>query len=308
MSRTLKAHNLEVTTRLLVCLACCAFAVATTAQAAEAPRQPAYPVFGILGVDPDLPGKAASLPEAADYQPIAQRQLIYSSDGAPLRAVRDAKRAIGASTPVLVYMGGFTTNPGGATEVEAKYRLAVAMIDATTLAAAIDAQSSSIRVVIPKDGELPITAATADRTSPNDKSKYCFWIRIDEELMKVKQADVKTGELVVERGFESTAAGHAAGAVVLTPVYLGNRRQLNAYRQSNAWPGARDPIRYALDPAAPAAQQFKADLITTLMQSGYDGAWLDTFQPLTFNLCDALGRKLDYPWDFRNHRRYDLDS
>jgi hypothetical protein len=44
------------------------------------------------------------------------------------------------------------------------------------------------------------------------------------------------------------------------------------------------------------------------MKSGYDGAWLDTFQPVPYNLCDALGQKIQYYWDFRTRRRYDFDS
>ena len=53
---------------------------------------------------------------------------------------------------------------------------------------------------------------------------------------------------------------------------------------------------------------FKADLIIALMKTGYDGAWLDTFQPVPYNLCDALGRKVQYYWDFHSRRRYDFDS
>jgi hypothetical protein len=282
-------------------------AISTAIFAADAPRQPTYPVFGILQVDPQMRKQGAALPEAA-YAALNQRQLIYTSDTAPLRAVRDARQAIGCRTPVIVYMGGFTTNPGGATEIETHFRTATAMIDVTTLAVDVDAQSQQLRVVVPRDGELAIQASTADRSAANDKSKYCCWIRIDDELLQVTGVDAKSGALRVVRGLESQPAPHQAGATVLTPVYLGNREHPNTVRESNSWPNARDYLRYALDPATAAAVRYKGDLIIDLMRSGYDGAWLDTFQPFPFNLCDALGRKITYFWDFHSGRRYDTQS
>lgn len=271
-----------------------------------AERQPVYPVFGILGVDPAAQGKV-SLPGAALKQ-LSQYQMIYTSDGPALREVRDGRKAAGAKTPVIVYMGGFTTNPGGATEIEKGFRQAVAMIDVATLAEGIDERAAQVRVEAPKGSELAIKASTADLSDPDNKAKYCFWIRVDGELMKVLAVDAKSGGLKVQRGFESKAAAHAKGAVVLTPVYLGNRNQLDAYRHSNSWPGGPDYLRYALDPASEAAQQYKANLIADLMKAGYDGAWLDTFQPVPYNLCDALGRKVNYFWDFKGQRRYELES
>jgi hypothetical protein len=271
-------------------------------------RKPTYPVFGILQTDPKFREGAAVLKGADVFAPLGQYEMIYTSEGRALQTVRDGRKMVGCKVPVLVYMGGFTTNPGGATEIEKGYRQAVAMIDVTALAAGTDASAGQVRVRIPKDGELPIKASTADLTDPRDHAKYCFWIRVDEELMKVLEADAKTGTLRVQRGFESKAAAHAEGATVFAPVYLGNRQQLGAIRHTNSWPGGPDYLRYGLDPSTEAAQRFKAEIITGLMQSGYDGAWLDTFQPIPFNLCDALGRKVQYYWDFRAQHRYDFDS
>jgi hypothetical protein len=275
---------------------------------AQSIRLPSYPIFGILQTDPELKGSNVVLKGPDAFAPLCQYQMIYTSDGAALRMVRDGREQVGCKAPVIVYMGGFTTNPGGATEIEKGYRHAVAMVDATTLADALDASASQVRVRIPSDGEFLIKASTAAVSDPADKSKYCFWIRVGDELMKVLEADAKTGTLKVQRGFESKASTHAAGAAVFTPVYLGNRQQLDAIRHSNSWPGGPDYLRYALDPFSEASQRYKADLIIALMKSGYDGAWLDTFQPIPFNLCDSLGRKVQYYWDFQTHRRYDIDS
>ncbi len=265
--------------------------------------QPAYPIFGILEFDPDLPDK--QIPEGVDFSLIGSTRLIYSGSGA-LSAIRDARRPLGGGPPVIVYMGGFTTNPGGATAIEKGYRRATAMVDVTVLAAAVDASSDELRVAVPADRELAIKASTADLTDPHDFKKFCFWIRVNDELMQVKAVDAATGVLQVMRGFESKPAAHATGAKVLTPVFVGNRNDLGALRHSNSWPGGPDYLRYALDPHSATAQDYKADVITELMKTGYDGAWLDTFQGYRlYNLCDALGRPVQHYYDFTSGRRYE---
>jgi len=279
-----------------------------SASAPTGAAETSYPVFGILQVDPELQGTEFQLKGRETFEPIRQYKLIYTGDGPALQAVRDAKLQYEFDVPVIVYMGGFTTNPGGAAVIDRDYRGAVAMLDVATLADGVDAKGVELRVAMPEDRELPIKASTADTADPDDKSRYCFWIRVDEERMKVIAVDEETGRLTVERGFESKGAAHDQGAVVLAPVYLGSRDDLTAVRHSNSWPGGPDYLRYALDPASEEAQRFKADLIIELMQSGYDGAWLDTFQPSMFNLCDALGRRIRYFWDFRQGRRHDFES
>jgi hypothetical protein len=96
---------------------------------------------------------------------------------------------------------------------------------------------------------------------------------------------------------------------VLTPVYLGNRQDLGALRHSNSWPGGPDYLRYALDPRSAAAQDYKAAVIIDLMKTGYDGAWLDTFQGYKlYNLCDALGRPVQHYYDFATARHYEVET
>ena len=282
------------------------FAFCSHAAGAEnaAPRETAYPVMGILETDPELQGKDFKIEGREAFEPIQERKLIYTGDGPALQTVRDAKIKYGFNVPVIVYMGGFTTNHGGATEIEKKYRGAVAMIDVASLAEAIDATATEFSIRVPADGEFAVKASTADISDPNDNKKYCFWIRVDKELMKVVEAGAKTGRLKVQRGFESEAAPHEAGATVLTPVNLGNREQLDAVRHSNSWPGGPDYLRYGLDPASEETARYKADVIIALMKTGYDGAWLDTFQPYIYNICDALGRRVTAEWDFAHGRRY----
>ena len=182
------------------------------------------------------------------------------------------------------------------------------MIDVTALAATVDAQATEIMLRVPAAGEFPVLASTAALSDPKDSKRFCFWIRVDDELMQVVEVDGKTGRLKVVRGFESQAAAHKEGATVFTPVYVGNRNELGALRHSNSWPAGPDYLRYGLDPASDDAQRFKAGYIIEWMRSGYDGAWLDTFEPELFNICDALGRKVSAVWDFQGGRRHTLDS
>lgn len=268
-------------------------------------RQPEYPLFGIVVSDPALKDMQ-NVPKSADLSQIYSARLIYASDLDRLIILRDARKMTGGSGPsIIVYMGGFTTNPGGATKVEQDFRMATAMIDVTTLAAPLDANSTDVSVVLPADGELPVKASTADLTDPKIFSKYCFWIRIDDELMQVMSVDTVKGLLGVKRGLDSRAATHLNGATVFTPVYIGNRNELGALRHSNSWPAGPDYLRYALDPRSTAAQDYKASIITELINSGYDGGWLDTFQGYKlYNLCDALGRPVTQYYDFVTRRRY----
>ena len=135
---------------------------------------------------------------------------------------------------------------------------------------------------------------------PQDRTRYCFWLRVDDEFMKVTAVDAATGRVKVVRGFDRTAAvAHRAGSVALAPVYLGNRARDSA-RFSTSWPGARNRIRYAADTSTPEGQAFKARCVAAVMRAGYDGAWWDTYDPTPYNLCDPLGRALGgKTWDLQ---------
>ena len=286
-----------------------AFSLISAAAFAAAPERTktSYPLFGILQVDPSLEKGTLDLNDRSTFEPLRYYRLIYTNDSQSLRTVRDAKQRYGFSVPVIVYMGGFTTN-NEAQQVEELYREAIAMIDLAALASPLDARSKQVEVREGQDREFPFVPSTADCASQRDPHRYCFWIQSDRERMRVVAVNAAARRLTVERGFDSAAAAHQAGASLWAPVYVGNRRELNDARHSNSWPDGPNALRYALDPGSPAAQRFKGDLIVALMKSGYDGAWWDTFQIKTFNLCDPLGRHIEYSWDFRGSQRYDRDS
>ncbi|MDB6165166.1 MAG: hypothetical protein JWQ83_306 [Lacunisphaera sp.] len=291
-----------------------ALAGARPLHAADTP-QPTYPLIGIVQADPSTHGgkrdlaigdsASASIAAAAD-----STRLLYSTDGAPLRAVLKARNDAGRKTPpILVYMGGFTTNGDDVIALERDFRTGIALTSVAKISADLDATATQCTLVDPVDGELAVKASTAAASDTKDPSKFCFWLRVDDEFMKVTAVDAATGRITVERAFGGTmAAAHAAGANVLSPVYLGNRNQLGAARHSNSWPGGPDYLRYAVDPRAPASAKFKGGIVARIMKAGYDGAWFDTFQPMPYNLCDALGRKVSYFWDFGSGKPYDFDS
>src|SRR5689334_897371 len=87
--------------------------------APELARQPAYPLFGILERDPALADTQNGF-AGVDFTLIGSTRLVYSAQ-AGLSAVRDARKPLGGGPSVIVYMGGFTTNHGGATAIEKGY-------------------------------------------------------------------------------------------------------------------------------------------------------------------------------------------
>lgn len=272
-----------------------------------AAAQTAYPVSGIVTATGPLGKTSDTLrsDDAALATTISQPTLLYSSDTPALRAALKERNRLNIKTPIVVYMGGFTTNKDDVLHIEKSHRSAVAMTPAAKLAHDIDAGTTEFIVNDPTNGELAIKASTARASDIKDSSKFCFWIRIDDELMRVTSADAATGRVKVERAFDgSKAAPHSSSSVVLSPVYLGSRTDLNAARHTNSWPGGPDYLRYALNPREPASWRFKGALVAGVMKEGYDGAWFDTFQPYPYNLCDALGRKVTYFWDFKTKQTY----
>ncbi len=286
--------------------------------AASTPEpQPAYALSAIVQQEPGgargirVNGTNASptLDDASYRTAIGAARLLYSSEGPALRAVLTARNRLGLKTPVIVYLGGFTTNGDDVLALERDYRSGIAMTRVATLAVDLAANATELGLKDPLEGELAIKASTAAASDIKDSSKFCFWLRLDEELLQVTAVDAASGRVAVVRGFAGTTpAAHRAGTPTLSPVYLGSRNDLGAARHSNSWPGGPDYLRYALDPRQPAAAKFKGGLVARVMQEGYDGAWLDTFQPAPYNLCDALGRKVKYFWDSTSGQAYDFDS
>jgi hypothetical protein len=278
-------------------------AVAATA-ATAAPRRPVYPVSAIVVDDfRAQPVAGTPLPEV-----LAPVRMAYYDNTPSLRLVRDARPA--GSPPVVVYMGGFTTNGADILWLEKDYRRGIAMVQVARLAHDLDDTARKFTLVDPRDGELAVVASTADGVDLQDRSRYCYWLRLDDELMKVTAVNAASGQVTVERGFDrSTPAAHLAGTAVLGPVYLGNRDRPSV-RFSASWPGASGRIRYAVEPGHPEAQAYKARCVIEVMRAGYDGAWWDTFRAEPINLCDALGRHLKAGslWNPATGRPHDFAS
>lgn len=272
--------------------------------AIAAQREPAYPVSAIV-LDDHRVQPVAGAPLAGVLAPA---RMAYYDDTPALRLVRDA-RPVG-SPPVIVYMGGFTTNGADILWLEKEHRRGIAMVRVASLAHDLDATAREFILAEPRDGELAVVASTADVVDLRDRSRYCYWLRLDDELMKVTAVDAATGRVTVERGFDRSApAVHRAGIAALGPVYLGNRDRPSV-RFSASWPGASGRIRYAVEPSHPEAQAYKARCVIEVMRAGYDGAWWDTFRAEPINLCDALGRQLKAGslWNPATGRPHDFAS
>ncbi len=275
-----------------------------TGAALASHRPPAYPVSAIV-VDDFRAQPVAGRPLAEILEPT---RMAYYDNTPTLRLIRDARPA--GSPPVIVYMGGFTTNGADILWLEKEYRRGIAMVQVARLAHDLDATAREFTLVEPRDGELAVVASTADGVDLQDRSRYCYWLRLDDELMKVTAVDAATGRVTVERGFDRSApAAHRAGTAALGPVYLGNRDRPSV-RFSASWPGASGRIRYAVEPSLPEAQDYKARCVIEVMRAGYDGAWWDTFRPEPVNLCDALGRSLKAGsiWNPATGRPHDFAS
>lgn len=276
---------------------------------ASAAPSPTYALSGIVqGVPASNPPSHPKLVPLADA--VAATRLLYTTDTPNLRATLKARNDAGLkSPPVIVYMGGFTTNNDDVPTLERNHRTGIAMTPVARLATDLDANATEFVVSDLLGDELAIKASTANISDAKDSGKFCFWLRLDDELLKVTKVDAESRRIRVERGFAGTRpATHRSGSAVLTPVYLGNRKQLDHARHTNSWPGGPDYLRYAVDPRQPAAATFKAALVIRMMEAGYDGAWFDTFQPRPYNLCDALGRPVAYFWDFKEGRIYTIDT
>lgn len=282
------------------CLALSACWVAASAAATEL-AQPAYPLSAIIVGDPRQTTEGAAIPVDEALRVL---RMGYNSEGPALRAALASRS--GKIPPLVVYMGGFTTNHEDVLWLENDYRRGIAMVDIAKLAGDLDADAREFTLVDARDGELAVKASTANGLDLSDRSKFCYWLRIDDELMKVLAVDAASGRVTVERGFDrSVPKAHRAGATAFGPVYLGNRAKMTA-RASSAWPGGTSRIRYAVNPSQPEAQAFKARCVMAAMRKGFDGAWWDTFEAQPYNLCDVLGRDIKFPWDFAKGARYDF--
>lgn len=268
-----------------------------------------YPVMGLASIDPGVKDSPASYLDIINPEEIGYYKLAH---GGAIRIVRDIAKAHNYSIKPVVYTGGFTIQPEYVPMVEQKFRAAIAMSPLAKLSGNIDEKVTTIKLNMGEDPEWPFHASTAEVSSGKGDNKFCFWVRIGEEFLKVISTDSVRKTLTVLRGFDNTLHNvHKKGDIVFGPVYLGNRKTIGTKGRSQTWPVSGQGIRYALDPSIPLMHQFKADFVIEKIKEGYAGIWWDTFQAFTFNLCDPIGRggygtdgnSLLF-WDFKNNCPY----
>lgn len=264
---------------------------------------PAYPLYSVCGkVSPDMADQ--------DLRTLALNFAF--AHGKFTAAQSDKLHQFNPRFITLRYMNSTYTRPGDDyTQIEAHYRHAIAMCLAATLAAPIDAATTRLRLVGISHGKhggtqpIPIRASTlpGNVSSLTDGThRYVFWVRVDDEFMRVERFDPRTGEIEVTRGFDHTdPAAHPAGGNVFSPVYLGYKRAEKAKHPGNYPGGPGKCLRYVLDPQDPDSWKYKsACALQLIRQSHADGVWLDTLNTGDFNLSDCLGQH-PKPWDFTHN-------
>ena len=268
--------------------------------------QTPYPLVGIVQIHPDL--RAQPLPELAPdaFTLLTAYRILYAGESKLLQQIARNLRAMGSDTKVLQYLTAYNTKGLTTGEVEHQHRDAIAMVDVAVLDGDLGTSGDHVTIRIPDGDEFPFHASTADVSVRSDA--FCFWIRIDDEYMKVLEANPADRRLTVERGFGADRRAHRSGTPVLAPVYIGFRGKSPALqaRSSQCWPYAQgdDGIHYMLNPAHPGTHRIKAAQVSALIELGLDGAWLDNFKISFFNMSDPLGRRIKYFWNDAAGRRY----
>ncbi|MAE71404.1 MAG: hypothetical protein CME06_13165 [Gemmatimonadetes bacterium] len=240
-------------------------------------------------------------------------RFVYRTDNELLKNVRRAIRRAKLDVRVLSYIGSnYTSGRRELRWVETPgHRDAVALVDVAVLTEPISTVDQT-EISIRGEGPLPIHASTTRQSDPHDPKRFDFWIRIDDELMRVVSVGPRRRTLSVERGLDSPAAPHRAGATVLAPCYHGDRREggLLQKRRRNGYPdapssgGSRYALSYALDPTAPEAIELLARRVGGHLRRGNDGVWIDNFKPAPNWMCNALGEKSSHPWNHAEGRRF----
>lgn len=211
---------------------------------------------------------------------------------------------------VLAHINSTHTTGRDAPYVEANLREAVAMYHTANLPEALDAQATNFR--LSRVGEKPIilkaSTIAGQTSSVNDGTKqYVTWIQIDNEYMRIERWDSSSGLVTVVRGFAGTSPGrHAAGAVVLSPVYIGVR---GTAVWTGYYPGGpAQYLRYALRNDHQAMYDFKvAEIIKEIKAGRSDGHWLDIMGADFFNQSNMEGRPVR-PWNFNTGKPYTIEE
>lgn len=193
---------------------------------------------------------------------------------------------------------------------------------AARLTAPIDARAASIEIASPAhrkpEGTPDIwpympsrrAGAASGAVFSSNSHDMVSWIRIDREILRVKAVAAAGASMrfMVDRGyFGTTAAPHAAGARVFSPVYIGSAAAVGWDTGLSGSPPVDNPakpLRYGLKIWEPAALDWIAGRIVATFGAGkagpyfqgYNAVWLDITSCAAYNNGDAYGRPVN-PWD-----------
>ncbi len=207
---------------------------------------------------------------------------------------------------VLAHINSTYTSGPDAPYVEANLRKAIAMYHTADLAEALDMKASTFQLAPVGKKRTVLKASTiAGNISASDEGtkQYVTWIQIDDEYMRIKDWDPASSRITVTRGFAGTAPNrHAAGTVILSPVYIGVK---GTAVWSGYYPGgAARYLRYALRNDHKATYDFKVTTIIKDIEAGRShGPWLDIMGMGFFNQSNVEGRFVK-PWNFKTGRTY----
>jgi hypothetical protein len=201
-----------------------------------------------------------------------------------------AVKAVNPNCVLVNYMNSTYTNSASEVAEAEAAKAGICMTQAGQLNKAISKSVTSFKVNALGNSAIPILATNDTNANgvSDSATDFVFWIGINGELMLVTGFNATTGIVTVRRGYAGTVAtSHAINEFVCSPQYVGN------FPNSTA-----SYLRYCLDPDYDAARNIKVSQINSRITGGFDGAWLDTCNQGTFNLCDALGQSCR-PWQWK---------
>jgi hypothetical protein len=165
---------------------------------------------------------------------------------------------------------------------------------------------------------IPIFPTVIKEGWSESAREFLFFIRIDDELMRVDEWDPETGRIRVLRGFNgSSPASHEKGDVVTSPIYNGNGPLSEhviffggkqAERLASALEKPDRELYYCSDKGPeniPILERKAKEILETMEDKGVDGTALDVMSaslPM-FKMVNALGLET-VPWNFAKNQPY----
>jgi hypothetical protein len=161
---------------------------------------------------------------------------------------------------------------------------------------------------------IPIYASAVKEGYSKNTREFLFFLRLDNELMRVDDWDRETGKLKVTRGFNgSTAVHHPNGTVLTSPLYCANGGTPQTEPKYYGKPQKikkDQQLHYCKDKGAlnmPILEK-KAEEVVSIMRDGiFDGISMDAMSAKLpqFRMVNALGLKA-VPWNFEKGRPYSV--